>query len=172
MQGGQVGVWMCDIWVSIQGYGIQPGRAVCSVTSAVSDLMWPMDGRLPGSSVHGTLQARILEWVAVLSSRGSSRPRNQTHISGISCIAGGFFTHWVTREACPTRLHVVKGRRAICSCVASQTLNVSWTLPANTQRKKKKKCIFPELCISSISASKSLGHKLLRAAWLRRITEK
>ena len=43
----------------------------------------------PGSSVHGILQARILEWVAMPSSRGSSWPRDQTCIS---CIAAGFFT--------------------------------------------------------------------------------
>ena len=42
------------------------------------------------------LQARVLEWAAVPSSRGSSRPRDQTHIS---CTAGRFFTVWVTREA-------------------------------------------------------------------------
>ena len=40
----------------------------------------------PGSSVHGILQARILEWVTVSSSRGSSRPRDWTHVSYISCI--------------------------------------------------------------------------------------
>ena len=51
-----------------------------------------MDHSPPGSSVHGILQARILEWVAMPSSRGSSRPRNQTHVSCVSCIAGGFFT--------------------------------------------------------------------------------
>ena len=45
----------------------------------------PMDCSPPGSSVHGILQARILEWVAV-PSRGSSQPQNQTHISGIPCI--------------------------------------------------------------------------------------
>ena len=39
------------------------------------------DCSLPGSSVHGILQARILEWVAMLFSRGSSRPRDQTHVS-------------------------------------------------------------------------------------------
>ena len=49
----------------------------------------PMDCRLPGSSVHGILQARILEWVVVPISRGSSLPRDQ---NGVSCIAGGFFT--------------------------------------------------------------------------------
>ena len=44
----------------------------------------------PGSSVHGILQARILEWVAFPFSRGSSQPRNQTQVS---CIAGRFFTN-------------------------------------------------------------------------------
>ena len=47
---------------------------------------------MPGSSVHGILQARILEWVAMPSFRGSSRPRDQTHVSCGSCIVGGFFT--------------------------------------------------------------------------------
>ena len=41
----------------------------------------PMDCSPPGSSVYGILQARILEWVAMPSSRGSSRPRDRTHIS-------------------------------------------------------------------------------------------
>jgi len=45
-----------------------------------------MDHTLPGSSVHGILQARILDWVAMPSSRGSSEPRDQTRISYISCI--------------------------------------------------------------------------------------
>ena len=51
----------------------------------------------PGCSVHGILQTRILEWVAIPFSRGSSRPKDQTCVS---CIAGGFFTIWATREAC------------------------------------------------------------------------
>ena len=50
---------------------------------------------------HGILQARILEWVAVSFSRGASWPRNQTRVS---CIAGGFFTIWATREAFWKRL--------------------------------------------------------------------
>ena len=50
----------------------------------------PMDCSLRGSSVHGILQAKILEWVAMPSSRGSSRLRNQTHISYVSCIGGRF----------------------------------------------------------------------------------
>ena len=54
-----------------------------------------MDCSPPGSSLHGILQARILEWVAMPSSRGSSQPRDQTQVS---VIAGRFFTIWTTRE--------------------------------------------------------------------------
>ena len=50
----------------------------------------------PGSSVHGIIQARILEWVAISFSRGSSPLRDQTQVS---CTAGRFFTVWATREA-------------------------------------------------------------------------
>ena len=52
----------------------------------------PMDCSPPGSSVYGILQARILEWVATLSFRGSSQSRDQTCISCSSCIAGRFCT--------------------------------------------------------------------------------
>ena len=55
-----------------------------------------MDCSLPHSSVHGILQARMLEWVAIPFSRGSSPPRDQTWVSRIE---GGFFTVWATREA-------------------------------------------------------------------------
>ena len=54
-----------------------------------------MDCGQPGSSVCGILQARILEWVAISSSRASPQSRDQTRVSCVSCIgrqAGGFFT--------------------------------------------------------------------------------
>ena len=60
-----------------------------------------MDCSPPGSSGHGILQARILEWVAMPSTRGSSQPGNRTGVSFISCIAGRFFTHGALREALP-----------------------------------------------------------------------
>ena len=55
----------------------------------------PVDYSPPGSSVHGILQARILEWVAISFSRGSSRPKDRTQVS---CIAGTCFNLWATRE--------------------------------------------------------------------------
>ena len=62
--------------------------------SFVSD--WtPMDNSLPGSSAHGILQARILEWVAIPFSRESSWPRDWTRVSHI---AGRFVTVWSPRE--------------------------------------------------------------------------
>ena len=63
-----------------------------SACMLICSLCHPMDCNPLGSSVHGILQARILEWVAMPSSRGSSRPRGQTCISWGSCIAGRFFT--------------------------------------------------------------------------------
>ena len=52
--------------------------------SVVSDSLQPMDCRPPSSSVHGLLQARILEWIAISFSRGSSQPRDQTQVSHIA----------------------------------------------------------------------------------------
>ena len=55
----------------------------------------PMDCSLPGRSVHRIFQARILEWVAIFFSRGSSWPRDQTQVT---YIAGRHFTIWAPRE--------------------------------------------------------------------------
>ena len=56
-----------------------------------------MDYNSSGSPVHGILQERIWEWVAIPFSRGSSQLRDWTWVS---CIAGKFFTNWANREAC------------------------------------------------------------------------
>ena len=66
--------------------------------SVLSDTLHSMDCRLPASSVCGILKARILESVAIPSSGGSSWLRDQTGASCISCISGGFFTHWAPWE--------------------------------------------------------------------------
>ena len=68
--------------------------------SVVSDsvTLWAGDS-LPGSSVHGIFQARILVWVAISSSRGSSGPRDWTHISCISCTGKWILYHCATWEA-------------------------------------------------------------------------
>ena len=67
-------------------FGGHQTHCVCLVTQSCLTLCNPMDYRVPpGSSVHGILQARILEWVAVPSSRVSSPPRDQTCVFGTSC---------------------------------------------------------------------------------------
>ena len=66
------------------------------ITQSCPTLCNPVDCGLSSSSVHGILQARILEWDAISFSRGSSQPRDQTQFSRI---AGRFFTIWAAREA-------------------------------------------------------------------------
>ena len=72
---------------------------VCSVTKLCLTLYDPVDYSPPGSSIHGISQARILEWVAISSSNGSSQPRNQTHVSGVLCIGRWILFHCATWKA-------------------------------------------------------------------------
>ena len=74
----------------------------CSVAQSCPTLCDPMDRSPPGSPVHGIFQARRLEWVAISYSRGSSRPRDQTHVSCISCF-DIFFTQGALGK-CVTKL--------------------------------------------------------------------
>ena len=69
---------------------------VSEVAQSCLTLCDPMDFSLPGSSNHGILQARILEWVAISFFRGSSQPRDRIQVSRI---AGRNFNLWATREA-------------------------------------------------------------------------
>ena len=72
-------------WKSKSGAKRKKESEVAQLCSTLCD---PVDCSLPGSSIHGILQARILEWVAISFSRGSSRPRDQIQVS---CIAGRRF---------------------------------------------------------------------------------
>ena len=84
-----------------QGYNLSPLQWKCGVLttgppvvksvshSVKFDSLRPHGHNLQGSSVHEIFQVRILEWVAILFSRGSPQLRDQTQVS---CIAGGFFT--------------------------------------------------------------------------------
>ena len=74
---------------------------VCLVAQSCPALCSPMDCSLSGSSAHGIFQARILQWGAISFSRASSQPKDQTCISYVSWIAGGFFTHWAISAEAP-----------------------------------------------------------------------
>ena len=86
-------------WIScIAGrfFTIRAKLVKMKVAQSCPTLCYPVEYSPPGSFVHGIFQARILEWVAISFSRGSSQPRDQTQVS---CISGRFFTTWATREA-------------------------------------------------------------------------
>ena len=79
-------IWPCSVVCGI----LVPWNEGVSIQSCPT--LWETtDCSLPGHSAHGILQARILEWVAIPFSRGSSQPGNQTQVS---LIAGRFFTGW------------------------------------------------------------------------------
>ena len=93
------------------------------VAQSCPTLCSPMDCSLPSSSVHGILRARILQWVVISFSRGSSQPRDQTWVSHI---AGRFFTIWVS-------LHKYSGTCGTASNLIMQKLcfmrkTASWCL--------------------------------------------
>ena len=73
-------------------------KIVCSVSQLCPALYNTLDCSPPGSSVHGIYQARILKWIAISFSRGSSQPRDWTSVFCVSCNAGRFFTCWAIRE--------------------------------------------------------------------------
>ena len=91
----QIGEWIKNMWYDLTT-GHIPWKLKVQVTHSCPTLCDPMDCSTPRSSVHGTLQVRTLEWVAISFSRVSSTPRDWTWVS---CIAGIFFAIWATREA-------------------------------------------------------------------------
>ena len=74
-------------------------QRACVLSHFRPTLCDPMGCTPPGSSDHGILQTRILEWVAMPSSRASSQTWDQTHITTSPALAGGFLTTNTTREA-------------------------------------------------------------------------
>ena len=97
---------------------------VLAIALSRAQLCDPMDCSPPGSSVHRISQARVLEWVVIFSSRGSSWPRDRTQVC---CIAGGFFTIWATREASYKGLlssckHVFRSDSSKWKCEAKECL--------------------------------------------------
>ena len=81
-------------------------RYACSVAQSCPTLCDLMNSSLPGSFVHGISQARILQWVAISSPRGSSRPRDRTHGSCICCIGRQILYHCSTWEA-PKEVYIL-----------------------------------------------------------------
>ena len=108
----------------------------CLVAKSCLTLCDPMDCRLPGSSDHGISQARILEWVAISSSWGSSQPRDRTHIS---YIGRQILYRWATRQTALLHYSTLTAKRicfpdnqqqssydhtnSACACLSSKLLS-------------------------------------------------
>ena len=86
-----------DKKIGVSGYpSTFLGYMYLKVAQLCPTLCYPMDCSPTGPSVQGIFQARLLEWIAISFSRGSSKPRDRTWVS---CIAGTLFTVWATRKA-------------------------------------------------------------------------
>ena len=100
------GFIVTSLWASSMHFGVftkfhivLSTSAACVHAQSYPTLGDPMDCSPLSSSVHGISQARMLEWVAISSSRGSSPPRDPTHISCVSCIGRWILYCWATYEA-------------------------------------------------------------------------
>ena len=89
------------------------GYVCVCVAQSCPTLSSPMDCSPPGFSVHGILQVRILEWITLPSSRGSSRPRDRNQVS---CVASRLFTIWTTREALCSNIKFKKSYKWNTTC--------------------------------------------------------
>ena len=112
----------------------------------------PTDCSPPGSSVHGILQARILEWVAILFFGGSCRPRDWTCIS---CSAGRFFTIWAMREAHFSYMFIFSG------CMYIESFNFSFCLPLFLPPYLPHSLV----CLCSFLSSSAFWHSKFYKAW-------
>ena len=85
-----------EFTAQFKGFGIWGHRVCVCVRVQSRPTLWdPVDCNSPGSSVHEISQARLLQWVAISSSRMSSQPRDRTHISCISCTGKWILYHWL-----------------------------------------------------------------------------
>ena len=89
-------------WISsLQEVSMLLSHNGCLVAQLCPPLCIPLDCSTPGSSVNEILHARILEKVAMPSSKGDAWPRDQTGVFCVSCTSDIFFTHWAIGEAMP-----------------------------------------------------------------------
>ena len=86
-----------NLWAWLENHHGYEEVKWSEITQSCPTFCDPVDYSPPGSSVHGVLQARVLEWVAISFSRGSSQPRDRTQVSHI---AGRCFNLWATKEVC------------------------------------------------------------------------
>ena len=101
------------------------------VAQSCPTLCNPMNCSLPGFSAREILQARLLGWIAIPFSKGSSRPRDQTQVSHI---AGRFFTIWVTKEVHLPLLLSHFSHVRLCAALQPARLLCPWDSPGESSR--------------------------------------
>ena len=107
----------------------------------------PVDCRLPGSSAHGALQARRLEWVIVSLSRGSSQTRDQSRVSCISCSGGQVLHCWAAGEA-PVKPSVQFSSVQFSRSVVSSSLQSQGLQPARPPCQLPTPGVYSNSCLS------------------------
>ena len=117
--------------------------------SGMSSLCNPRDCSPPGSSVHGISQARILEWVAVSSSRGSSRPRHRILVSCVSCIDRRIWEalktgqNWPPHRVSPLSILSITAPQP-CECFEGKDGDIPFVSPAQGLSQRGCSIIFIE----------------------------
>ena len=111
---------------------------------------------LPGSSFHGILQARILEWVVISFSRASSWPRTQIQVS---CIAGRFFTIWAMREAQGSKSSVHINEHNQWHCLS---LGLEWKLTFSRYVATVEFSKFADVLSAALSQNHLLGFEIAK----------
>ena len=119
-QASTAGLGIYPLWIRGHHSNMWSDNEVL-VAQSCPTLCKPMDCSPPGSSVYGFLQARILKWIAIPFSRGSSRSRDQTRGSSIS---GRFFTIWATGKILRFNPKIYLGLNKIKLFIVSLCINV------------------------------------------------
>ena len=134
------------------------GESESEVAQLRLTLCDPKDCSLPGSSVHGIFQVRVLEWVAISFSKGSFQPKDRTWVSPI---ADRCFTLWATREMFPLNpeIHNIN-EETVHSPSSHRDLNCLMTLGL---------WVCSLIFLSSISSSEKLGYSCLSQRMVMRV---
>ena len=132
----------CCKLVASKNWNLYSHSCVCSISQSCRTLCERVDYSLLGSSVHGTFQARVLEWVTMSFSRGSSWPKDRTCISCISCTARWILDHWATWEDHCCRRQILK---SACQqwWLFLAALRQSWYLASPSTWWDQKLLVFP-----------------------------
>ena len=105
---GRPGKLQSDTTELLNWTELNSSKIPCIHAQSCVTLCDPMGCSPPVSSLHGIFQARILEWVAIPSSKGSSPPRDWTWVSCVSCTGSQILSHWTTWEANSSNIIVIQ----------------------------------------------------------------